>query len=125
MRDLGTLGGPDAFGIVINDREQVLGFSLTATGNGDAFLWENGRMQDIPDALGGTQINPFYLNNQGMAIGNASVTGDQAFHPFLITGEQHTLLGTMTTSATNGTVLEPWLDSMINDKSDFVPVLAP
>jgi hypothetical protein len=29
----------------------------------------------------------------------------------------------MTTSATNGTVLEPWLDSMINDKSDFVSVL--
>ena len=42
----------------------------------------------------------------------------------MITGQQHTLLGTMTTSTTNGTVLEPWLDSMINDKSDFVPVTA-
>jgi hypothetical protein len=42
-----------------------------------------------------------------------------ASRAFLITGEQHTLLGTMTTSATNGTVLEPWLDDMINDKSGW------
>src|SRR5262249_5936556 len=82
MRDLGTLGGPDAFGIVVNNRGQVLGFSLTATGNGDGFLWENGRMRDIPDMLGGTQINPFYLNNQGVVIGNAGIAGDASFHPF-------------------------------------------
>lgn len=83
MRDLGTLGGPDAFGIVVNERGQVLGFSLTASGGGDAFLWQNGRMQDIPDMLGGTQINPFFLNNQGMVIGNASLADEQRFHPFI------------------------------------------
>jgi len=83
MRDLGTLGGPDAFGIVVNEQGQVLGFSLTSSGGGDAFLWQNGRMQDIPDMLGGTQINPFYLNDQGMAIGNASLADEQRFHPFL------------------------------------------
>jgi hypothetical protein len=45
-----------------------------------------------------------------------------AFREFLISGEQHTLLGTMTTSATNGTVLEPWLDEMINDQKTWVAV---
>jgi hypothetical protein len=53
---------------------------------------------------------------------NDRLIPSQAFHPFVIAGQQHTLLGTMTTSSTNGTVLEPWLDSMINDKNDFVPV---
>jgi hypothetical protein len=28
----------------------------------------------------------------------------------------------MTTSATNGTVLEPWLDEMINDQKTWVAV---
>jgi len=83
MRDLGTLGGPDAFGIIVNDGGQVLGFSLTADLRGDAFLWQNGVFTDIPDAIGGTEINPFFLNNQGMVIGNASVVDDQVFHPFL------------------------------------------
>jgi probable HAF family extracellular repeat protein len=83
MRDLGTLGGPDAFGVVVNNRGQVLGFSLTAIGNGDAFLWENGRMQDIPDTLGGTLVLPFYLNNQGVALGSAGLAGDTALHPFV------------------------------------------
>jgi len=83
MRDLGTLGGTDAFGVVVNNRGQVLGASLTAAGNIDAFLWENGRMQDIPDTLGGTGINPFYLNNHGVVLGNAGLAGDIAFHPFV------------------------------------------
>jgi probable HAF family extracellular repeat protein len=82
MRDIGTLGGPDAYGIIVNDRGRVLGFSLTADLGGDAFLWQNGAFTDIPDMIGGTEINPFFMNNQAMVIGNASVVDDQVFHPF-------------------------------------------
>ena len=45
-----------------------------------------------------------------------------AFRTFLITGEQHTLLGTMTTSTTGGVVLETWLDDMINDHAAWPSV---
>jgi hypothetical protein len=47
------------------------------------------------------------------------------FRTFIITGEQHTLLGTMTTSTTNNTVLEAWLNDMINDKAPWASVQPP
>jgi hypothetical protein len=68
-------------------------------------------------------LTPATFQTDLLQMVNDRLIPSQAFHPFVITGNQHTLLGTMTTSATNGTVLEPWLDSMINDKSDFVTVL--
>jgi hypothetical protein len=45
-----------------------------------------------------------------------------AFRTFLITGQQHTLLGTMTTSTTGGVVLESWLDDMVNDHAGWPSV---
>jgi probable HAF family extracellular repeat protein len=99
MQDLGTLGGPDAFAVIVNDRGQVLGLSLTSADSlaQDGFLWQNGTMQDIPDALGGTVVNPFYLNNQGQVVGNAYLPGDQfqTRHPFLWDGGLFTDLGTL------------------------------
>jgi probable HAF family extracellular repeat protein len=85
MQDLGTLGGPDAFAVIVNNRGQVLGVSLVSPNSFEqhGFLWENGRMHDIPDTFGGTDVNPFYLNNQGQAVGNATLPGDQTYHPFL------------------------------------------
>jgi probable HAF family extracellular repeat protein len=104
MRDLGTLGGPDAFAIDINDRGQVLGFSfINATPNpttgfptGDGFLWENGQMTDIPDPLGGTVVSPFYLSNKGQVVGSADLPGDlpEQEHPFLWENGVFTDLGT-------------------------------
>jgi len=102
MLDLGTLGGPDAFGIAINDRGQVLGFSyINSTPNpttglptGDGFLWEHGTLQDIPDPLGGTIVSPFYLNNRGQVVGDANLAGDIHVHPFLWAKGVFTDLGT-------------------------------
>jgi probable HAF family extracellular repeat protein len=84
MRDLGTLGGPDAYAIGINDRGQVLGFSFvnstpnatTGLPTGDGFLWENGVITDIPDPFGGTLVTPFYLGDNGQVVGYASMPGD-------------------------------------------------
>jgi probable HAF family extracellular repeat protein len=84
MRDLGTLpGGTDAFAVVVNDRGQVMGISTASPGPGSIFLWEHGVMQAIPNTIGGTGENPFYMNNQTMILGNADIAGDTAFHPFI------------------------------------------
>ena len=94
MRDLGTLGGPDAFAIDINNGGQILGVSYinsnpnqtTGVPTLDGFLWENGKMIDIPNPLGGTQLSPYYLSNRGQVVGNANLTGDDfehGRHPFL------------------------------------------
>lgn len=96
MQDLGTLGGPDGFAVIVNNRGQVLGVSLTTNSLAqDGFVWENGRMYDIPDELGGTIVNPFYLNNQGQAVGDATLPGDQTNHPFLWQNGILTDLGTL------------------------------
>ncbi len=98
MRDLGTLGGPDAFGFYINDRGEIAGQSYTnSTANPvldpcgnyginvptqDPFLWRKGRMIDI-GTLGGTCGSPNGLNNSGDVVGQSDVLGDQSFHAFL------------------------------------------
>lgn len=102
IQDLGTLGGPDALATQINERGQIFGASyissipnpVTGIPPFDAFLYENGKMEDIPNAFGGTQVNPFWANNQGELVGNASLPGETMFHPFLWDGGPLLDLGT-------------------------------
>lgn len=80
LQDLGTLGGPDACAVWINDLGQITGTSFTnsivnpATGlpTLDPFLWENGRMLDL-GTLGGTVGRALMLNNRGQVIGQSSL----------------------------------------------------
>jgi len=95
MRDLGTLGGPDAFAIYVNDRGQIAGSSyVNSTPNSadtcgyiptqDPFLWEDGKMIDL-GTLGGVCGFGNGLNNRGEVVGQSDLSGDLYFHPFLWT----------------------------------------
>ena len=91
MHDLGTLGGPDANALLINEHGQVTGWSFTNSTQStdcffplttDPFLWESGKMTDL-GTLGGTCGFPNWLNNRGEVVGQSNLEGDSTYHPFL------------------------------------------
>jgi probable HAF family extracellular repeat protein len=102
MRDIGTLGGPDALMSISNQLGEMTGQSYTdSTSNPttgiptlDPFLWAGGRMKDL-GTLGGTLGNGNWLNSRGEVAGFSDLTGDQTFHPFLWNGERMVDLGTL------------------------------
>jgi probable HAF family extracellular repeat protein len=99
MHDLGTLGGPDAMALSINERGQVAGISYTdpnetinpTTGMPTVhpFLWDHGRMIDLGTlggtlgGIGGPFESSLLVNNRGQVMSTSSLAGDQIFHPFL------------------------------------------
>jgi len=107
MRDIGTLGGPDAVSTTLNAVGQITGQSYTtstanpATGipTLDPFLWQNGHMRDL-GTLGGTIGFANWLNNAGEVAGTSDLAGDQTNHPFLWNGSNMIDLGTL--GGTNG-----------------------
>ena len=108
MTDIGTLGGPDAWGAFINRRGQIAGNSYTNdTPNHDTgfpddypFLWTPGRdgkqgtMRDL-GTLGGDSITTDEgLNDRGEVIGSMYLAGDTQQHPYLWNGHKLKDLGT-------------------------------
>lgn len=97
MKDLGTLGGPDAaaFSGFVNEHGQVAGMSYTnftpspTTGipTMDPFLWEDGRMRDL-GSLGGTFGFADALNRRGQVAGQSNLAGDLMSHPFYWTSSE-------------------------------------
>jgi probable HAF family extracellular repeat protein len=118
IQDLGTLGGPEASAIFVNDRGQVAGQSYTSsTPNAStgiptqqAFIWDNGSMRGL--TLGGTIAFTQAFNNRGQVVGGSTLPGDLVFHPFLWDRGVLIDLGTF-----GGTFGEPrW----INDNGEIV-----
>ena len=89
LQDLGTLGGPDSAGTVLNDRGQVAGSSYTnfepnpITGAPPlhSFLWENGKMIDL-GTLGGAFSGPLAINNRGQVVGFSTTANEEHTNPF-------------------------------------------
>ena len=97
IQDIGTLGGPDAFPSLINQRGLVAGFSYTNsipdpnTGlpTYHPFLWEKGKgMKDLGSFGGAATASVNGLNERGEVVGGLDLPGDQNLHPFLWNGEK-------------------------------------
>jgi probable HAF family extracellular repeat protein len=107
MQDLGTLGGPDALALFVNDRGQVAGISYTNSSPNPVtglptthpFLWDKEKGMIDLGSLGGTLAGPLTpaskpasesggFNNRGQFVGIATLPGDQIVHPFLWDGEK-------------------------------------
>ncbi len=71
MIDLGTLGGSSSQPTVINERGQILGQSMTASGMIVPFIWEDGAMRELhlPGEFG---TRPVDMNRHGQIVGNAT-----------------------------------------------------
>jgi probable HAF family extracellular repeat protein len=108
IQDLGTLGGPEAWALFVNERGQVAGFSFTnsipnpvldACGANVPtevpFLWEKDKGMTSLGTLGGTCGLPYGLNNRGQVVGLSDLAGDSTSHPFLWGGGSLTDLGTL------------------------------
>lgn len=81
VTDLGTLGGASSSAVWINDREQVVGYSLIPNGVDDhGFLWNKGTMIDL-GTLGGGNSLAFGINDSGLIVGQSdtSTTPDPIF----------------------------------------------
>lgn len=104
VQDLGTLGGPDAYALLVNEHGQVAGWSYTNSIPNDSsglptfhpFLWEKGKgMKDL-GTLGGTIAQAVNgMNESGEVVGSTTLAGDQTNHPFLWDGKKLIDLGTL------------------------------
>jgi probable HAF family extracellular repeat protein len=102
MRDIGTLGGPDAVSTTQNATGQITGQSWTSSAPNpatgiptlDPFLWASGHMRDL-GTLGGTIGFANWLNNRGEVVGVSDLAGDQTGHPFLWANGHMRDLGTL------------------------------
>jgi probable HAF family extracellular repeat protein len=116
IHDLGTFGGSASLAIDVNNRSQVIGLALTSTFDPfpvpglpevtigtqtQAFLWQNGHMQNL-GTLGGPDAAAYIVNNSGQVAGVSytndipdASTGFPTLHPFLWENGRMIDLGTL------------------------------
>jgi probable HAF family extracellular repeat protein len=114
MQDLGTLAGSTGSfsqADAINDRDEIVGVSITASGTRHAFLYKNGSMQDI-DGSGNQFSQANAINKSGKIVGEYSPSGAAPYRAFVFQdGDIHDL-GTLGGVAS--------VAEAINNKGDIV-----
>jgi probable HAF family extracellular repeat protein len=93
--DLGTLaGGTTSSGATdINNRGEIVGWSVVPGGAMHAFLWRDGRMTDL-GTLGGSMSYASAINDRGQVAGYSQLPGG-AMHAVLWSNGRRTDLGTL------------------------------
>lgn len=69
LKDLGTLGGFVSIAYGINDSNIVVGASDDSFGIRQAFIYKNGRMRQLPRAVGMAQAEAYGINYNGVIVG--------------------------------------------------------
>jgi probable HAF family extracellular repeat protein len=103
MQDLGALpGGSSSFGVGINDglsrgrnnEIQVTGYSNTASGFYHAFLYTDGKMEDLGTLPGGSSSIGYAVNQSGEVAGFSAISVENT-HAFLYSHGNLQDLGTL------------------------------
>jgi probable HAF family extracellular repeat protein len=87
--DLGTLGGQFSLASALNNRGDVVGRSVTASGTTHGFLWQAGEMIDLGTLPGGTYSEALAVNDRRQVVGWATIDEqsctlmDGCWHAFL------------------------------------------
>lgn len=118
MQDLGTLGGPDSFAFLVNERGQVAGASdvdfvsnvVTGGPTVHPFLWQQGKMIDLvahapAGMFGGSYGSVSGLNDTGQVAGTMYLAGDLTWHSFLWDAGEIKDLGTLGGAITTAVAL--------------------
>ena len=115
-RYLGALGGKRGTAYAVNDKNQIVGWAETATGNPQAFLWHNGVMQNLQSTKTGSSFAEG-INNLGQVVGYYSDNGPylQAFLWTAKTGMQN--LQELVDLPTGVVALNP---TAINDRGQII-----
>jgi len=93
--DLGTLGGRSSAATDVNNRGEIVGWSLVTADQLHAFVWKRGRMLDL-GTLGGPTSYATAINDRGDVVGYSSLPGGAfVVHAFLWRGGRMTDLGTL------------------------------
>ncbi len=73
ITNLGSLGGTASVPVEVNNRGEVVGYSLTANNAAaHAFLYSRGRMTDL-GTLGGTTSGAMSINSRGVIVGMSNI----------------------------------------------------
>ncbi|MGR8931791.1 MAG: HYR domain-containing protein [Gammaproteobacteria bacterium] len=117
VADLGTLGGTYSLPFGINESDEVTGLSYGVDNaiNQTFFSSATGTAQPLDILLGGSYSQGMDINNFHEITGQASLSGNSAYHAFVWQGSQAIDLGTL--DPINGSGFS--LGASINDKQQI------